>query len=71
VAVAGGGGPKPPGRSLAKYIQWPSDENAGTKSGDVELIVEPRFAGIPQGELNVARCETQMSSLPTPPDRPE
>ena len=23
-------GPNPPGRSLAKYIQWPSDEKDGT-----------------------------------------
>ena len=31
--------PNPPGRSLAKNIQWPSGENAGTNSADAVLIV--------------------------------
>jgi hypothetical protein len=62
--------PNPPERSLAKNIQWPSGEKAGTKSLDVELIVDPRFIGVPQGSFTDARWETQMSSDPTPPVRP-
>src|SRR2546422_214673 len=63
--------PHPPGRKLWKYIRCPSGENAGATSLELELTVGPRFCAGPQGSSTVARCETQMSSPPTPPGRPE
>src|SRR6266487_53932 len=63
--------PHPPGRKLWKYIRCPSGENAGASSLELELTVGPRFCAGPQGSSTVARCETQMSSPPTPPGRPE
>src|SRR5438093_3777311 len=64
-------GPHPPGRKLWKYIRCPSCENAGATSLTLELTVGPRFCAGPQGSSTVARRETQMSSPPTPPGRPE
>src|SRR3989441_12642508 len=63
--------PHPPGRKLWKYIRCPSGENVGATSLELELTVGPRFCGGPQGSSTVARCETQMSSPPKPPGRPE
>src|SRR2546426_267539 len=63
--------PHPPGRKLWKYIRCPSGENAGATSLELELTVGPRFCGGPQGSSTVARCETQMSSPPKPPRRPD
>src|SRR5438034_11182054 len=64
-------GPHPPGRKLWKYIRCPSRENAGATSLTLELTVGQRFCAGPQGSSTVARRETQMSSPPTPPGRPE
>src|SRR6266566_2399343 len=63
--------PHPPGRKLWKYIRCPSGENAGATSLELELTVGPRFCGGPQGSSTLARCETQMSSPPKPPRRPD
>src|SRR5438105_10787883 len=63
--------PNPPVRVLAKNIQWPSGENAETKSSDVVLIGAGRRIGAPQGAPIVARCETQMSRRPKLPVRSE
>src|SRR5439155_9972473 len=63
--------PHPPGRKLWKYIRCPSGENAGATSLELELTVGPRFCAGPQGSSTVARCETQMSSPPKPPRRPD
>src|SRR6266516_2885014 len=63
--------PHPPGRKLWKYIRCRSDENVGATSLELELTVGPRFCAGPQGSSTVARRETQMSSPPTPPGRPE
>ena len=63
--------PHPPGRKLWKYIRCPSGENAGATSLELELTVGPRFCGAPQRSSTVARCETQMSSPPKPPKRPD
>src|SRR3989442_15254188 len=63
--------PHPPGRKLWKYSRCPSGENAGATSLELELTVGPRFCGGPQGSSTLARCETQMSSPPKPPGRPE
>src|SRR5213593_1614449 len=63
--------PHPPGRKLWKYIRCPSGENAGATSLELELTVGPRFCAGPQGSSTVARCETQTSSPPKPPGRPE
>src|SRR3989454_582755 len=63
--------PHPPGRKLWKYTRCPSGENAGATSLELELTVGPRFCGAPQGSSTLARRETQMSSPPTPPGRPE
>src|SRR5256712_5334707 len=63
--------PHPPGRKLWKYSRCPSGENAGAASLLLELTVGPRFCAAPQGSSTLARRETQMSSPPTPPGRPE
>src|SRR5216117_2628229 len=63
--------PHPPGRKLWKYSRCPSRENAGATSLELELTVGPRFCGGPQGSSRLARCETQMSSPPKPPRRPD
>ena len=63
--------PHPPGRKLWKYIRCPSGENVGATSLELELTVGPRFCGGPQGSSRLARCETQMSSPPKPPRRPD
>src|SRR2546428_11266252 len=63
--------PHPPGRKLWKYIRCPSGENVGAASLELESTVGPRFCGGPQGSSRLARLETQMSSPPKPPGRPE
>src|SRR5262245_4731291 len=63
--------PNPPGRSLAKNIQWPSRDNDGTRSPDAELSVGPRLTGASQASSSDSRCETQISSPPRPPGRLE
>src|SRR5437016_7341418 len=63
--------PHPPGRKLWKYSRCPSGENAGATSLELELTVGPRFCAAPQGSSTLGRRETQMSSPPKPPGRPE
>src|SRR5439155_10019634 len=63
--------PHHPGPKLWKYSRCPSGENAGATSLELELTVGPRFCGAPQGSSTLTRCETQMSSPPKPPRRPE
>src|SRR5213596_3460426 len=63
--------PKPPGRSLLKYIVCPSREKEAASSLEAVLIVGPRFTGSPQASSRLARCETQMSFRPKPPGRSE
>src|SRR5206468_6635644 len=63
--------PRPPARSEKKYSVVPSKESAGAPSNAVLLTVAPRLAGVDQGSSVLARVDTQMSWLPTPPTRPD
>src|SRR5437867_7808890 len=64
-------GPWPPGRSLEKNSRCPSGERTGDASRPALFTFGPRFTGCSHGLSGEARRETQMSTPPRPPARPE
>src|SRR5690349_15784875 len=63
--------PSPPGRSLEKNSRCPSAERAGDASRPALFTFGPRFTGSSHGLPGEARRETQMSTPPRPPGRPD